>query len=90
MSSLVDATLHTLGDRIQPGANWLLELQDVMDEIESTIGIKFTTEDVTNFQSRVAKPFFTLLKERIFKTGSVLKTLYQVSVFLIQKNAKTS
>ena len=65
VSSLVDATLHTLDDTIQPGANWLLELQDVMDEMESTIDIKFTTEDVTNFQSRVAKRFCTLLKKNI-------------------------
>ena len=36
-----------------------------MDEIEGTIGMKFTTKDVTNFQSRVAKPFFMLLKENI-------------------------
>ena len=35
-------------------ANWLLELLQVMDEMESTIGIKFTTEDITAFQSRVA------------------------------------
>ena len=27
ISSLVDATLHTLNDVIQPAANWLLELQ---------------------------------------------------------------
>ena len=65
ISSLVDATLHTLDDVIQPAANWLSELLEVMDEMESTIGIKFTTEDITAFQSRVANPFFTALKENV-------------------------
>ena len=44
-------------------------------EIESTIGIKFTTEDITNFQSRVAKPFIAVLKENIqnrFKSHDVV------------------
>ena len=49
ISSLVEATLHTLDDVIQPAANWILELQEVVDEMESTIGIKFTTEDITDF-----------------------------------------
>jgi hypothetical protein len=65
ISSLVDATLHTLDDVIQPAANWLLELQEVMEEMESTLGIKFTTEDITEFQSRVVKPFYMLLKDNI-------------------------
>ena len=57
----MDATLHALDDVIQPAANRILELQKVVDEMESTIGIKFTTEDITDFQIRVAKPFFMLL-----------------------------
>ena len=61
----MDATLHTLDEIIQPAANWLLELQEVMDEMESIICIKFTTEDITDFQNRVAKPFFMLLKVNI-------------------------
>ena len=47
----MDATLHTLNNVIQSAANQLLELLEVMDEMESTIGIKFTTEDITAFQS---------------------------------------
>ena len=65
ISSLVDATVHTLDDVIQPAANWLSELLEVMNEMESTIGIKFTTEDITAFQSSIAKPFITVLKENV-------------------------
>ena len=59
-----------------------------MDEIESTIGFKFTTEDATNFQSRVAKPFFTLLKENIQNRFSSQDIVYSFSVFYPKINAK--
>ena len=36
---------------------------DIKDEMEVTIGIKCNCLDITNFQSRVVKPFLTLLKE---------------------------
>ena len=88
ISSLVDATLHTLDDAIQPGANWLLELEDVKDDMESTIGIKFTTEDVTNFQGRVAKPFFTLLNENIQNRFSSQDVISSFSVFDPKKMPK--
>ena len=55
----------TLNKIIQTAANWLLELQEIMNEMERAIGIKFTTEAITDFQSRVAKPFFILVKENI-------------------------
>ena len=60
--SLVDATVHTLEDVIQPAANWILELQEVIDEMESTIGIKLITEGITDFQLS-SEAFFMLLKE---------------------------
>ena len=44
ISSLVDATLHTLDGVIQPAANCLLELLEVMDEMESTIASSLPLE----------------------------------------------
>ena len=41
--SLVDTTLHTVDHVLQPAANRVLELQEVKDEMERTIGIKFST-----------------------------------------------
>ena len=83
----LDATLHTLDDIIQPAANWLLELLEGMDEMESTIGIMFTTEDITAFQSRVAKPFFTVLKENVQNRFSSHDVVSTFSIFE-PKNAK--
>ena len=45
ISSLVDATLHTLEDVLQPAAKWLLDLQEVKEEMDITVGINFNSED---------------------------------------------
>ena len=65
ISSLVDATLHTLEDVLQPAAKWLLDLQEVKEEMDITVGINFNSDDVASFQSRVTEPFYTKLKENI-------------------------
>ena len=53
ISSLVDATLHTLEDVLQPAAKWVLDLQEVKEEMDITVGINFNRDDVASFQSRV-------------------------------------
>ena len=65
ITPLVDATLNTLDDVTLPAANWVLELMDAKDEIEEATDIKITTEGITTFQERVAKPFVTMLKANI-------------------------
>ena len=65
ISSLVDATLHTLEDVLQPAAKWVLDLQEVKEEMDITVGINFNRDDVASFQSRVTEPFYTKLKENI-------------------------
>ena len=61
ISSLVDATLHTLEDVLQPAAKWVLDLQEVKEEMDITVGINFNSDDVASFQSRVTEPFYTKL-----------------------------
>ena len=63
ISSLVDATLHTLEDVLQPAAKWMLDLQEVKEEMAITVGINFNSDDVASFRSRVTEPFYTKLKE---------------------------
>jgi len=36
ISSLVDAMLHTLDDVLLPAANWVLELQDIQDQMKNS------------------------------------------------------
>ena len=61
----MDATLHTLEDVLQPAAKWVLDLQEVKEEIDITVGINFNSDDVASFQSRVTEPFYIKLKENI-------------------------
>ena len=42
ISSLVDATLHTVEDVLQPAAKWVLDLQEVKEEMDITVGINST------------------------------------------------
>ena len=81
ISSLVDATLDTLEDVLQPAAKWVLDLQEVKEEMAITVGINFNSDDVASFQSRVTEPFYTKLKEIISQTASFHKMLSPVSVF---------
>lgn len=62
ISSLVDATLHTLDDAVLPSANWVLELLDEREHLEEAAGIKIKLEDITAFQEQEAKPFIAHLK----------------------------
>ena len=43
----------------------MLDLQEVKEEMDITVGINFNSDDVASFQSRVTEPFYTKLKENI-------------------------
>ena len=87
ISSLVDATLHTLEGVLQPAAKWVLDLQEVKEEMDITVGINFNSDDVASFQSRVTEPFYTKLK-KISQTTSFHKMLSPVSAFLIPRRLR--
>ena len=53
ISSLVDATLHTLEDVLHSAAKWVLDLQEVKEEMYTNAGISFNSDDVAVFQGRV-------------------------------------
>ena len=55
ISGIVDATLHTLEDAVLPAANWVLQLLDIKDEMETTIGIKFNCLDITNLHHKLSE-----------------------------------
>ena len=79
VSSLVDATLHTLEDAVTPAANWVLELLEECANLETATGTEISHTDITTFQETVAKPFITHLKDnissRFASSGDVLSAL---------------
>ena len=48
ISPLVGATLHTLSDCITPAANWVLQLLDACDELETATGVKLQLMTLVN------------------------------------------
>ena len=62
---LVDATFCTLSDCKKPAANWVLQLVDARDDLETVVGIKLTTDDISEFQERVGNCFIDKLKNNV-------------------------
>ena len=65
VSSLVEATLHTLDDALLPAANWVLEILEDSEDLEKAAGTNVTSTDIRQFQESVAKPFLRHLKDNI-------------------------
>lgn len=85
VAPLVDATLNTLDDATLPAANWVLELLDAKDDLEAATDNKITTESITSFQERVAKPFTTKLKANISSRFDAQDIVSSFSIFDPQK-----
>ncbi len=86
ISSLVEATLHTLNDTELPSANWVLDLLDETSKLEEATGIKVTMLSIVSFQKTVAKPFVAQLKDNIscrFSSSSEIVSAF--SIFYPQK-----
>ena len=62
IACMVDTTLHTLDDAIQPAANWVLKLLDKPNSFKE-LGIILTSEDIADFLDRTVKPFVKCLKD---------------------------
>ncbi len=81
ISSLVEATLHTLNDTELPSANWVLDLLDETSKLEEATGIKVTMLSIVSFQKTVAKPFVAQLKENIscrFSSSSEIVSAFSI------------
>jgi len=74
ISSLVDAMLHTsLDDVLLPAANWVLELQDIQDQMKSSLNLSYSYEGIIKFQN--LNSLTILLSVKIYKIVLALKTL---------------
>ena len=65
ISSLVDATVQSLDDAVLPGANWMLELLDNIDDLKTATKVTIDTDKILSFQNTIAKPFVADLKANI-------------------------
>lgn len=65
LSSLVNATLHTLEDAITSAANWVLKLCEESANLETPTGTKISCTKKATFQETTAKSFIANLKDNI-------------------------
>jgi len=80
ISSLDEATLHSIDDALTPAANWVLALQDMEKILEETISVKITVDDIqVNFEI----PFVSALKANV---SSRFGSQDVVSVFSSKQN----
>ena len=46
-------------------SNWVLELLDLKETLESTTSVKLSTDDIHSFQEKIGTPFVQLIKQNI-------------------------
>ena len=73
--SVVDATIQSIDDAMQPAANWVLALLEDGDNLETATEIRITQQDIASFQDDIGKPFVALVKENIASRFSSSKDI---------------
>ena len=74
VSSVVEATIQSIDDAVLPAANWVLELLEDCDDLQTATEVMLTQQDITSFQD-VGKPFVALVKENIANRFSSSKDI---------------
>ena len=79
VSSLVDATVQSLDDAVLPGANWVLELLDNIDDLKYFTKVTIDADKILSFQNAIGKPFVADLKaiitSRFASSNAVISAL---------------
>ena len=57
ISSLLDATLHLIDDAVLSSSNWVLELLEAAQDLETAIEEQITQEDIATFQEKIGQCF---------------------------------
>ena len=65
VSTVVEATIQSIDESLLPAANWVLELLEASDDLETAIEVKLTHQHIASFRDDVGKPFIALVKENI-------------------------
>ena len=82
ISALVDTTLHMLDAAVEPSANWILQLQDIQEELATSIGVNVSVPDVA-FTEKAGKSFVS--KANISSRFSSQDVVVAFSIFDLKK-----
>ena len=61
--SLLDATLHSIDNAVISSSNWILELLEAAQDLETAIEEQITQEDISTFQEKIGQCFIHQLRD---------------------------
>ena len=88
--SLLDATLHSIDDAVLSSSNWILELLEAAQDLETAIEEQITQEDIYNFQEKIAQCFIHQLRDNITSRFTSSDVVSSYSIFVPRKVPATS
>ena len=81
ISCLLEASISSLDDEVVSAADWVLELNEATQELETAIEDQITALDISSFQDKVGKPFVGLLRDNITSRFSSSDIVGSFSIF---------
>ena len=89
ISSLLDATLHSIDDTVLSSSNWVLELLEATKDLETAIEEQITQEDIS-FQEKIGQCFIHQLRDNITSRFTSSDMMSSFSIFDPRKVPATS
>ena len=81
ISSLLDATLHSIDDVVLSSPNWVLELLEATQDLETAIKEQITQEDISTLQEKIGQCFIHQLRDNITSRFTSSDVVSSVSIF---------
>ena len=88
--SLLDATLHSIDDAVLSSSNWVLELLEAAQDLETAIEEQITQEDISTFQEKIGQFFIHQLRDNITSHFTSSNVVSSFSIFDPRKVPATS
>ena len=90
ISSLLDATLHSIDIALLSSSNWVSELLEAAQDLETAIEEQITQEDISTFQEKIDQCFIHRLRDNITSSFTSSGVVSSFSIFDPRKVPATS
>ena len=81
ISSLLDTTLHSIDDVVLSSSNWVLELLEAAQDLETAIEEQITQEDISTLQEKIGQCFIHQLRDNITSRFTSSDVVSSFSIF---------
>ena len=79
--SLLDATLHSIDDAVISSSNWVMELLETVQCLETAIEEQITQQDISTFQEKIGQCFIHQLRDNITSCFTSSDVVRSFSIF---------